>query len=65
MRLDAEYKISFLIREGIVTIRPPDRSAYLMRFQNEILSDRRFCVCWRRKYSLNKTRYLLRQGGYR
>lgn len=49
MRLDAEYKISFLIREGIVTIRPPDRSAYLMRFQNEISSDRRFCVCWRWK----------------
>lgn len=49
MQLDAEYKISFLIMEGIVTIRPPDRSAYLMRFQNEISSDRRICVCWRWK----------------
>lgn len=59
MGLNAEYIIIFLIREGIVTIHPPDMSACLMRFQNEIISDRRFYVCWRRKYSLDKERCLL------
>lgn len=49
MQLDAEYKIEFLIREGFVTIRPPNKNAFLMRFKKEISPERRFYVCWRRK----------------